>query len=103
MSSAVAEQIGLEVATPDCEKGLGKVILAPDSQDLIPGVRIQPYKLWPDDRGYFLEVARIGQGLVADYPTQQTQVSTARARSRNFWLSSRCVKKPTSMSPLGPW
>jgi dTDP-4-dehydrorhamnose 3,5-epimerase len=60
MSSAVGQQIDLEVATPDCEKGLGKVILAPDSQDLIPGVKINPYKLWPDDRGYFLEVLRVG-------------------------------------------
>ena len=77
MSSAVGQQIGLEVATPDCEKGLGKVILAPDSQDLIPGVKINPYKLWPDDRGYFLEVLRVGQGLAADFPKESTQVSSA--------------------------
>jgi dTDP-4-dehydrorhamnose 3,5-epimerase len=77
MSSAVDQRIALEVATPDCEKGLGKVILAPDSQDLIPGVKINPYKLWPDDRGYFLEVLRVGQGLAADFPKESTQVSSA--------------------------
>jgi hypothetical protein len=31
MSSAVGEPAVLEIATPECEKGLGKVILAPDS------------------------------------------------------------------------
>ena len=44
------------------------MILAPDSKDLIAGVRIHPYPVWPDDRGYFLEVARIGQGLPAAFP-----------------------------------
>ena len=58
----------MELATPACEKGIGKVILAPDSKDLIAGVRIHPYPVWPDDRGYFLEVARMGQGLAADFP-----------------------------------
>jgi len=29
------------------------------------GVRIEPTALWPDDRGYFLEVQRIGQGVAA--------------------------------------
>jgi dTDP-4-dehydrorhamnose 3,5-epimerase len=33
--------------------------------------------LWPDDRGYFLEVVRIGQGLAADYDPATTQVSAA--------------------------
>lgn len=38
---------------------------------------MQPYDLWPDDRGYFLEVARMGQGLGADFPPATTQVSAA--------------------------
>ena len=33
--------------------------------------------MWPDDRGYFLEIARLGQGLVADFPAASSQVSTA--------------------------
>jgi dTDP-4-dehydrorhamnose 3,5-epimerase len=59
------------------EKGIGKVILKPDSEHLIPGVRIVKVDLWPDDRGYFLEVARLGQGLVAEFLSESTQVSTA--------------------------
>ncbi len=67
----------VEISTPTCEKGIGKVILAPDSKDLIAGVRLAPYPLWPDDRGYFLEVARIGQGLAAEFPKDSTQISAA--------------------------
>ena len=77
MSSAAHEQTALELGTPTCEKGIGKVIAATDSKDLIAGVRIHPYALWPDDRGYFLEVARLGQGLTAEFPKDTTQVSAA--------------------------
>jgi len=76
MSSAAREP-SLELVTPACEKGIGKVILAPDAKDLIAGVRIDPYPVWPDDRGYFLEVARIGQGLTQRFPKDTTQISTA--------------------------
>lgn len=53
------------------------MILSPDSADLIAGVRIQAGKIWPDDRGYFLEVTRLRQGLVAGFPAETTQVSAA--------------------------
>ena len=59
------------------ERGIGHVILKPDSDKLIPGVKVFPVPLWPDDRGYFLEVARLGQGPVAEFPAATTQVSTA--------------------------
>jgi len=59
------------------EKGIGSVILKPESDHLIPGVKVVKVDLWPDDRGYFLEVARFGQGLVAEFPADSTQVSTA--------------------------
>ncbi len=59
------------------EKGIGKVIIKPDSADLIDGVRLQPFALFPDDRGYFLEVFRLGEGLAAGFPTTSTQVSSA--------------------------
>jgi dTDP-4-dehydrorhamnose 3,5-epimerase len=62
---------------PLCEKGIGSVILSADSPELIAGVEITPFRLWPDDRGYFLEVARLGQGLIAGFDPQQTQVSAA--------------------------
>jgi len=82
MSSAVRDQTALDqpvirLATPTCEKGIGKVIVAPDSKDLIAGVRIHPYPVWPDDRGYFFEVARMGQGLPAGFPKETTQISAA--------------------------
>lgn len=77
MSSPTREQSPLELTTPACQKGIGKVIVAPDSPDLIEGVRLRPYPLWPDDRGYFLEVLRVGQGLTAEFPKETTQVSAA--------------------------
>lgn len=61
----------------NAEKGIGNVILRPDADTLIPGVHVVPYSLWPDDRGYFLEVARLGQGGVANFPRESTQVSAA--------------------------
>lgn len=74
MSAAVGSH---ELETPVCEKGIGKVIVSPDSKDLIAGVRAFPYPVWPDDRGYFLEVVRMGQGLPANFPLESTQVSAA--------------------------
>lgn len=69
------EQLVLEF--PNNEKGIGKLIQSATSLDLIEGVRVTPYALWPDDRGYFLEVARITQGGIADFPVETTQVSAA--------------------------
>lgn len=66
-----------EIRIPSCPPGIGHVILTPDSPNLIDGVKILPFSLWPDDRGYFLEIARIGQGLVKDFPFLTTQVSAA--------------------------
>ena len=77
MSAPVHEHTALELETPSCEKGIGKVIVAPDSKDWISGVRAQPYTAWPDDRGYFLEVVRMGQGLTESFPKDTTQVSAA--------------------------
>jgi dTDP-4-dehydrorhamnose 3,5-epimerase len=59
------------------QRGVGNVILKPDAEQLIPGVKVIPYALWPDDRGYFLEVARIGQAGVAAFPPESTQISAA--------------------------
>ena len=68
---------GIEIAVPTCERGIGKVILSPASLDLIADVQVKPFSLWPDDRGYFLEVARLQQGLVQDFPAETTQISAA--------------------------
>ena len=62
---------------PRRERSIGRVIQAPDSSDLIRGVRATPFPVWPDDRGYFLEVARLGNGLPAEFPAETTQVSAA--------------------------
>ncbi|MGP0076552.1 MAG: dTDP-4-dehydrorhamnose 3,5-epimerase family protein [Bryobacteraceae bacterium] len=77
MSSPAAEGTVVTIATPACQKGIGDVILAPDSQHLIQGVRIHPYPVWPDDRGYFLEIARLGHGLPSGFPKETTQISAA--------------------------
>jgi len=67
----------IRISTPQCEPGIGRVIRTPDSADLIPGVHVRPYDIWPDDRGYFLEVARMQQGLAAGFAPEETQVSAA--------------------------
>ncbi len=66
-----------ELITPVCDKGIGTLITSAGSPDLIAGVKIGPMQLWPDDRGYFLEIARLGQGLPAAFPHASTQISAA--------------------------
>src|SRR5271155_3123039 len=75
MSTSVAAPV--RISTPKCEPGIGKVIRTAGSADLIEGVRVLPYDLWPDDRGYFLEVVRMKQGLAASFVPETTQVSAA--------------------------
>lgn len=65
------------IEIPSCPLGIGSVILNPESDQLIGGVRVQPQAIWPDDRGYFMEVARLGKGLVEQFPGETTQVSCA--------------------------
>jgi len=62
---------------PDCERGIGTVISALDHPGLIRGVRVESFAVWPDDRGHFLEVLRVGEGLAADFPFATTQISAA--------------------------
>jgi dTDP-4-dehydrorhamnose 3,5-epimerase len=58
---------GIELAIlKRTEKSLGKIIAKPDSTDLIDGIRIEPLQIYPDDRGFFTEIARLGRGLAAD-------------------------------------
>jgi dTDP-4-dehydrorhamnose 3,5-epimerase len=67
----------VSIVTPHCEPGIGRIIRTPDSRDRIDGVEVKAYDLWPDDRGYFLEVVRIRQGLASEFPVETTQVSAA--------------------------
>jgi len=70
---------GLEMAVlPRTEKTLGKIISKPDSTDLIDGVLIEPLVVQPDDRGFFMEIGRLGKGLAEKLTPEgarQVQVS----------------------------
>ena len=68
---------GVQITMPVCTKGIGSVILSHDSDKLIDGVRCTPIAVWPDDRGYFLEVQRAGKGLNGHFPLETTQISAA--------------------------
>src|SRR5690348_4430448 len=57
---------GIEMGiAPRAAKTLGKVIAKTNSPDLIDGVQIEPLAVYPDDRGFFTELARLGKGLAA--------------------------------------
>jgi len=77
MSAQAAAPAAIDHTPLSCPFGIGKVILRPDSADLIEGVRVSPVAVWPDDRGYFLEVARLGNNLISAFPAQTTQISAA--------------------------
>ena len=75
---ALGERHGLHLAVrPRPQRNIGALIRTPDSPELIRGVRIERLQLWPDDRGYFLEVLRQGQGLGATLGANGLQVSCA--------------------------
>jgi dTDP-4-dehydrorhamnose 3,5-epimerase len=58
---------GIEMAVARrASKTLGKLISNVNSPDLIEGVRIAPLQVYPDDRGFFTELARLGKGLAAE-------------------------------------
>jgi dTDP-4-dehydrorhamnose 3,5-epimerase len=73
---AVSPTMALELEVPRCPPGTGRTIVTPISPDLIDGVEVAPIAVWPDDRGYFLEVYRSARGLSARFPLESTQVST---------------------------
>ncbi len=75
MSTPVAEAI--RISTPKCEKGIGTVIRTLDTAGLIDGVQLHAFDVWPDDRGFFLEVLRVRRGLAEQFPSETTQVSAA--------------------------
>ncbi|MFN3324221.1 MAG: dTDP-4-dehydrorhamnose 3,5-epimerase family protein [Bryobacteraceae bacterium] len=97
-AARIAQERIAQIQIPQCQKGIGNVIQKTDSPDLIEGVQLRPYTLWPDDRGYFLEVMRTGQGLTAGYSPASTQVSAALSypgtikafhyhlRQTDFWV-----------------
>lgn len=86
---------------PECPKGIGSVIRTPDSPDLIDGIRVGVGALHPDDRGFFMEVLRVGHGLAGHFDPATTQISTALSyagtikafhfhqHQTDFWVPAR--------------
>jgi dTDP-4-dehydrorhamnose 3,5-epimerase len=57
----IGERRGLRLsAVKRPAKDIGTVIQKPDSPDLISGVEIEPGQVYPDDRGFFTELFRLG-------------------------------------------
>jgi len=77
MSAGAHTAAQIDFIALDNQAGIGKVIMRADSADLIEGVRVNPVSVWPDDRGYFLEVARLGTELTREFPLETTQISAA--------------------------
>jgi dTDP-4-dehydrorhamnose 3,5-epimerase len=81
----VGERNGLQLAILKkyATRTQGKIIASPDSPDLIDGVQIESLKVHPDDRGCFMELARLGAngiaGRMAGGNGTQIQVSTTLA------------------------
>jgi dTDP-4-dehydrorhamnose 3,5-epimerase len=71
-----------DIDVPPCERGIGTVITSATSDKILDGVRVEPLAIWPDDRGHFMEVLRVGHGLAARFPPETTQVSAAVTHSR---------------------
>ena len=67
----------LKLKLPECSLGVGDLITSLQSPKMIHGVKTAMVPLWPDDRGYFMEVLRVGQGLAAGFDPATTQVSSA--------------------------
>lgn len=80
----VGERDGVQLAILNhAGKTLGKIISSTDSPHLIEGVQIEGLKVHPDDRGFFIELARLGSnGIAARMRTEQggqVQISTTAA------------------------
>lgn len=52
-----------DIAFPQCDSDIGTVMTALAGPHLLDGVRVEALGVWPDDRGHFIEVQRIGCGL----------------------------------------
>jgi len=67
---------GIEMGiAPRTAKTFCKVIAKINSPDLIEGVQIEPLAVYPDDRGFFTELARLGKGLATKMvPDEQRKI-----------------------------
>ncbi len=74
----LGERNGLRLGVkPRPVRDAGELVREPNSPKLIAGVQIEPLRLWPDDRGYFLEVMRQGLGLSGQLGAGPLQLSAA--------------------------
>jgi dTDP-4-dehydrorhamnose 3,5-epimerase len=62
-------------------RNIGDVILSPDSPNLITGVSVEVGAIYPDDRGYFTELFRVGASTLThdlkECPTLQVSVAAS--------------------------
>lgn len=70
----IGQRNGLRLAiSPRQEKSVGRVIVSTSSKDLIHGVRVGALQLFADDRGFFMELARLGSvGLAEEMPAGES-------------------------------
>jgi hypothetical protein len=64
-----------DIASPQCDSGIGTVMTTLARPHLLDGVRIEPLGVWPDDSGHFIDVQRTGCSPGAHFPPASTQVS----------------------------
>jgi dTDP-4-dehydrorhamnose 3,5-epimerase len=71
---SLGEGLGIRVRP---RRDTGAAILAPGSSELIAGVQVVPGVVWPDDRGIFTELMRVGSaGPEPDFG-ETVQISAA--------------------------
>ncbi len=79
----VAERNGISLAI--LRRGgrtLGSIIVDPASSELIEGVRVEPLRVFADDRGFFTELARLGKGMAEHMvPATSAQVQISATLS----------------------
>ena len=75
----VAQGNSLELAVArEGAGGLGAIIRGPQTAGLIQGVGVAPLVIHPDDRGFFEELARLGEGLAQSFAqSKRVQFSAA--------------------------
>ena len=104
-TKSTKETEAIRLAFPPVEPGIGKVITSPASKDLIAGVVIEPVAIWPDDRGLFFEVARVGKGMIAGFSPDTLQVSATftypgSIKAFHYHLNQTDCWVPTSHSTV---
>jgi dTDP-4-dehydrorhamnose 3,5-epimerase-like enzyme len=72
--SIVGRRNALELAIKNrSERTLGSVITTLQSAELIAGVILHPLQVFPDDRGFFAELARLGSPGIAEKMTPSSE------------------------------